>query len=69
MKSKRNGFVVIVLLFVFGMCAQSSSAGEINGKVTAQGMRSPENIAVYVDAILGKSFPAPTQTQSWTKRV
>ena len=36
-------------------------AGDIKGKVTAQGMRSAENIAVYVDAIPGKEFPAPAQ--------
>ncbi len=36
-------------------------AGEIQGKVTAVGMRSPENIAVYIDEIPGKQFPAPAQ--------
>lgn len=35
--------------------------GDIKGKVTAQGMRTPANIAVYVDSIPGKTFPAPTQ--------
>jgi plastocyanin len=44
-----------------GLWATSSSAGEIKGKVTAQGMRSPENIVVYVDAIAGKDFPTPSQ--------
>jgi plastocyanin len=61
MKSKRNCFVLVILLLVFGMCNPIGRAGEIKGKVTAQGMRSPENIAVYVDAIPGKSFPAPGQ--------
>lgn len=61
MKSMRNGFVLVVLLFVSGMCGRSSSAGEIKGKVTAQGMRSPENIVVYIDAIAGKDFSAPSQ--------
>jgi plastocyanin len=37
-----------------------SHAGEIKGKVTAQGIRSPENIAVYIDAIPGKTFPPPS---------
>ena len=41
--------------------ASVSRAGDIKGKVTAQGMKSAENIAVYVDAIPGKEFPAPTQ--------
>jgi len=55
------------ILTVFGACfalllmASVSRAGDIKGKVTAQGMKSAENIAVYVDAIPGKDFPAPTQ--------
>ncbi len=36
-------------------------AGDIKGKITASGIRSPENIVVYVDTIAGKTFPAPTQ--------
>ena len=43
------------------LLASSVYAGDIKGKVTAQGMKSPENIAVYVDAIPGKEFPAPAQ--------
>src|SRR5512135_639490 len=47
---------------LFGVIlAQSSWAGEIKGKVTAVGMRSPENIAVYVEAIPGKTFPPPAK--------
>lgn len=34
----------------------TSRAGEIKGKVSVQGIRSAENIAVYVDAIPGKTF-------------
>jgi plastocyanin len=37
-----------------------SYAGDIKGKVTAQGIKSPENIAVYVAAIPGKTFPPPS---------
>ena len=36
-------------------------ASDIKGHVTVQGLSSPENIAVYVDAIPGKDFPAPAQ--------
>ena len=36
-------------------------AGGIKGKVTATGIRSAANIAVYVDTIPGKTFPPPTQ--------
>jgi plastocyanin len=34
-------------------------AGEIKGKVSVQGIKSSENIAVYVDAIADKKFEAP----------
>jgi len=44
-----------LLIATFGL------AGEIKGKVTAQGMRSPEHIAVYVDAIAGKTFTPPAK--------
>jgi plastocyanin len=37
-----------------------SLAGEIKGKVSVQGIKSAENIAVYVDAIPDKKFDAPT---------
>src|SRR5260370_17759660 len=34
-------------------------ANEIKGKVGVQGIKSAENIAVYVDAIAAKKFDAP----------
>ena len=40
--------------------AGAGFAGEIKGKVSVQGMKSAENIAVYVDAIPDKKFDAPT---------
>jgi plastocyanin len=36
-------------------------AGDVKGKVSVQGLRSAENIAVYVDAIPGKKFDPPAQ--------
>jgi plastocyanin len=42
------------------LMAGMSLAGEIKGKVNVQGLKSAENIAVYVDAIPGKTFEAPT---------
>ena len=36
-------------------------AGDIKGTVTAQGMRSPEGIVVYIDTIAGKTFAAPKE--------
>jgi plastocyanin len=41
--------------------AGASWPNEIKGKVSVQGIKSAENIAVYVDAIPGKNFDAPTQ--------
>lgn len=60
---RRCGTILAVLgaCFALLLTAGASRAGDIKGKVTAQGMKSAENIAVYVDAIPGKDFPAPTQ--------
>jgi plastocyanin len=41
------------------MLAGTSPANEIKGKVSVQGIKSAENIAVYVDAIPDKKFDAP----------
>ncbi len=53
-------FAVTFLMLALG-CAASSFAGEIKGKVTAQGMRSSENIAVYIDTISDKTFNPPAK--------
>src|SRR5207245_5538108 len=37
----------------------AGKANEIKGKVSVQGFKSPEHIAVYVDAIPDKKFDAP----------
>ncbi len=47
---------ILLLLFT-----AASLAGEIKGNITAQGMRSPEGIVVYIDAIAGKTFAAPKE--------
>lgn len=49
------------VLLTLGSLASSAWAGDVKGKVVAQGLRSPENIAVYIDTIAGKTFPPPTQ--------
>lgn len=66
MKTLRNNFRRIFLLNAAVMLLLLAStrwtwAGDIHGKVTAQGMRSPANIAVYVDTIAGKTFTPPAQ--------
>ena len=53
---------LVATLFLIALCSASLSwAGEIKGKVSVQGIRSAENIAVYVDAIPGKAFDPPSQ--------
>jgi plastocyanin len=59
MQNKKTSLAT--LLFVGLLFATAVNAGEIKGTVKAPGMRTPENIAVYVDAIAGKTFPAPAQ--------
>ena len=50
---------VLAFSFLFLSFGALTFAGEIKGKVTAQGMRSAQDIAVYVDAIPGKTFTPP----------
>ena len=57
-----NGIMTTaVVALTLGYCQSAAWAGDLKGKVTAQGLRSPENIVVYVDAIPGQTFPKPTQ--------
>jgi len=51
---KRNLLVAIALMLIFSIAA---IAGTISGKVSGVAGES----VVYVDAIQGKTFPAPTQ--------
>lgn len=51
------GAIFLGALFLAGF----AMAGDVKGKVAVQGLRSAENIAVYVDAILGKKFDPPAQ--------
>lgn len=49
-----------IALFFFSLSLVSSAlAGEIKGKVS--GLRSNENVAVYVDAVAGKNFDPPAK--------
>ena len=51
-----NAAVAVGLFLTF---AGASQANEIKGKVSVQGIKSAENIAVYVDTIPDKKFDAP----------
>jgi plastocyanin len=50
-----------LFLGVILLAAAMAQAGEIKGKVTAHGLTSAKNIAVYVDAIAGKTFQPPAK--------
>jgi plastocyanin len=47
------------VFLALGSFASAGWAGDLKGKITAQGVRSPEGIAVYLDSVPGKSFPPP----------
>jgi plastocyanin len=51
-------------LFVAGI----AQAGDVKGKVSAAGLKSAENIAVYIDAVPGKKFDAPVEHVSVDQR-
>lgn len=61
MKIKKSAALFVALLAVVLLVATAARAGDIKGKVAVQGIKSPENIAVYVDAIAGKKFDPPGQ--------
>ena len=48
--------------------AGAGRAGDIKGKVSVQGIKSPDNIAVYVDAVPGKKFDPPADHTSIDQR-
>ena len=50
-----SGFAVLVLL------ASSLTAGDLHGKVACKGVRDSGDAVVWIDAIPGKTFPAPKE--------
>jgi plastocyanin len=52
---------LVTQLILYAALGCAALAGEIKGNVTAQGMRSPEGIVVYIDTIAGKTFAAPKE--------
>jgi plastocyanin len=61
MTKLKRSILLTIVFFTLGSLASVAWAGDVKGKVTAQGMRSPENIAVYIDSEPGKTFPPPAQ--------
>jgi plastocyanin len=50
------------------LVAGIAQAGDVKGKVSATGLKSAENIAVYIDAVPGKKFDAPAEHVSVDQR-
>ena len=48
-------------LLCFGLLAGPCMAGDIEGKVTVEGMKSAASIVVYVDAMPDTNFPPPSE--------
>src|SRR5579864_8657231 len=61
MKHFIRGAVLATICFVPLLFNGVARAGDIKGTVSVQGLRSAQDIAVYVDAIPGKHFDAPPQ--------
>ena len=63
---RRAGPVAILFSALF--VASLAHAGEVKGKISAAGLKSAENIAVYIDAIPGKKFDRPVEHVSVDQR-
>lgn len=61
MNLSRNAVRALAAFGVALAFAGASWAGDIKGKVSVQGIKSAENIAVYVDVISDKKFDPPAQ--------
>lgn len=59
MSSLKMGVKSAAILSVTLLFAGAGLAGSIKGKVSVQGIKSAENIVVYVDGIPGKKFDPP----------
>jgi plastocyanin len=57
----QKGLVVAGALMVAFLLPSQSWAGGIKGKVSMEGIKSAGDIAVYVDAIPGKTFDPPSE--------
>ena len=59
MKAKETQFLLALIPFAFTSLVCTALGADLKGKVTTQGIRSAEGIAVYIDSVPGKTFPAP----------
>jgi plastocyanin len=51
----------VISLTVLLLFSTALSAGDLHGKVACKGVRDSANAVVYLDAIPGKTFPAPAE--------
>jgi len=56
----KMSLVLVTASASLGLSTSSVWAGDLKGKVSVQGLRSPQDIAVYIDSVPGKTFPPPT---------
>ncbi len=61
MAQHRKLALLSAVLLAVGTFVSCAWAGDVKGKITARGMRTLENIVVYVDTIPGKTFLPPVQ--------
>ena len=61
MKTRVQAIFTVTLLISGILTVTNGFAGEIKGKVTVQRIHSAEDIAVYIDAIPGKTFDPPAK--------
>ena len=57
--------VSVTVLFGALLVTGIAQAGDVNGKVSAVGLKSAGNIAVYIDVIPGKKFTSPVEHVSF----
>ena len=66
--NSRKQLASVVLLFGGLFAAGVLQAGDVKGKVSALGLKSAENVAVYIDAIPGKKFDPPAEHATMDQR-
>ena len=52
---------LVLVLFSALLAARAAQAGEVKGKVSAPGLKSVENIVLYIDASPGQKFDPPVE--------
>ena len=60
--------VSVTVLFGALLVTGIAQAGDVNGKVSAVGLKSAGNIAVYIDVIPGKKFTSPVEHVSFDQQ-